>query len=316
AIIGAGPAGLSASYFLALKGHQVTVFDSLPAGGGMLRIGPPGYRLPLESIDKDVDHIASLGVKFKFNRTIGRDIMFSKLLQDYDAVFISTGTTLSRSTRVKNAEKCILALDFLKDNKIGTYRKVSRQVIIIGGGNVALDVAREVLRLQNMQYADTETITKTVSLEDWDEMPASKEEIKEAKEENVQFNPGWGPEEVVLDKNGKINGLLCKKVKTVFNKNGMFSPIFEDDKQMMLEGEMIIEAIGQAPDFSYIPDDMFKKLEFTQRKKIKVDENGRTSLAKVFAGGDIVNTNLDAVSAVADAKLASEGIHNYLIKIS
>ena len=312
AVIGAGPSGLSVAYFLRLKGHEVTVFDSLPGGGGMMRIGPPLYRLPIEAIDKDVNYIASLGVKFKFNTTIGKTLLFEEILSNFDAVFLGIGTTKSRSTRVKGSEKCIPALDFLRENKIGKKVKVGKEIIVIGGGNVAIDVAREALRLQYMQYPGEEVVTKTVSLEDWDIMPAKKEEIEEAKEEGVQFNPGWGPKEVLLDNEGNIKGLLCVKVKSVFDESGRFSPTFYEEKKKILKGNMIIEAIGQAPDFSFIPEELFKKLEFTERRKVKVDENGMTSIPGVFAGGDIVNTNLDAITAIADAKVACEGIDKFL----
>ncbi len=311
-VVGAGPAGLSVAYFLRLKGHKVTVFDELPGGGGTLRTGPPSYRLPLGSIDKDVEYIKSLGVEFKFNTRIGKDIEFKKLLKDYNAVFIGIGNTVSFSTGVKNSENCLLALDFLKNNKIGKHTKVGKEVIVIGGGNVAMDVAREALRLQNMQYPNEETLTKVVSLEDWDIMPATEEEIEEAKAEGIQFNPAWGPKEVLLDENGNVKGLLCKKVKSVFNTQGKFAPTFYEDKEKLLRGDMIIEAIGQRPDFSLMPKNMFDKLEFNERRKVKVDENGMTSIPKVFAGGDIVNLNLDAVTAIADAKIASEGIDNFL----
>lgn len=311
AVVGAGPGGLSAAYFLSLKGHKVTVFDSLPGGGGMMRIGPPPYRLPIEAIDKDVNYIKSLGVEFKFNTTVGKDILFEDIMKKYDAVYLGIGNTISLSTKVKNVEKCLLALNFLRENKIGKNVKVGKEIIVIGGGNVAIDVAREAFRLQHMQYPDQKVVTKTVSLEDWDIMPATEEEIEEAKAEEIQFNPGWGPKEVVLDEKGNTKGLQCMKVKSVFDENGRFSPTFYEDNEMFLEGDMIIEAIGQRPDFSFMPAEHFKKLEFTQRRKVKVDENGQTSIPKVFAGGDIVNLNLDAVTAIADAKIASEGIDKF-----
>jgi glutamate synthase (NADPH/NADH) small chain len=314
AIIGAGPSGLSLAYFLTLKGHKAVIYDALPGGGGTLRTGPPTYRLPIESIDKDVKYIESLGVEFHFNTTIGEDIPFKKLTKDYDAVFIGIGNTVSFSTRVKNSEKCLLALDFLKKNKIGKYAKIGKKVIVIGGGNVAMDVARESIRLQNMQHPDSETKTKTVSLEDWDIMPATQDEIEDAKAEGIEFNPAWGPKEVVLDKKGKVKGLLCKKVKSVFDKDGKFAPTFYEDEEKFLEGDMVIEAIGQRPDFSFLPKKLQDKLKYTKRRKVKVDENGMTSIPGVFAGGDIVNLNLDAVTAIADAKVASQGIDNYLSK--
>ncbi len=311
AVIGAGPGGLSVSYFLALKGHRVTVFDSLSGGGGMMRIGPPIYRLPIEAIDKDVNHIASLGVEFRFNTTIGKDILFENILKEYDAVYLGIGTTRSRSTKVKNADRCILALPFLKENKLGKGVKVGKEIIVIGGGNVAMDVAREALRLQQIQYPGEKTVTKTVSLEDWDIMPATEEEIEDAKAEGIEFNPGWGPKEVKLE-DGKIKGLLCMKVKSVFDEQGRFRPTFYEEKEMFLEGDMVIEAIGQGADFSFIPKELFEKLEFTERRKVKVDENGQTTIPKLFAGGDIVNLNLDAVTAIADAKIAAEGIDKLL----
>jgi len=312
AVIGAGPSGLSLAYFLALKGHKPVVFDSLPGGGGVLRIGPPLYRLPVEAIDKDVNFIASLGAEFHFNTTVGKDILFETLLKEYDAVYLSIGTTVSRSTRVKNSDKALKALPFLEKNKLGKGTRVGKEIIVIGGGNVAMDVARVAIRQQHIQYPDEEVVTKTVSLEDWDEMPATEEEIQEAKEEGIQFNPAWGPKEIVLDDKGRIKGLLCMKVKSVFDENGRFNPTFYENQEMFLQGDMIIEAIGQQADFSFIPKDIFDKLKFTPQRKIKVNKRGQTSLPKVFAGGDIVNTNLDAVTAIADAKIAAEGIDKLL----
>lgn len=312
AVIGAGPSGLAVAYFLILKGYTVVAFDALPGGGGMMRIGPPLYRLPIESIDKDVNNIAFLGVEFRFNTRVGKDVLFEDLLNHYQAVFLGIGTTVSLSTRVKNSEKCALALDFLKENKIGKGSKAGRDIIIIGGGNVAMDVARESIRRQHMEYPGDKVITKTVSLENWEEMPASEEEIEDAKAEGIEFNPAWGPKEVVLDEKGNVKGLRCMKVKSVFDEQGRFNPAFYEENQMLLEGDMIIEAIGQRPDFSFMPEKLFNKLEFTERRKVKIDENGMTSIPNVFAGGDIVNLNLDAVTAIADAKIASEGIDKFL----
>jgi glutamate synthase (NADPH/NADH) small chain len=312
AVIGAGPSGLSIAYFLTMKGHKVVVFDALPGGGGMMRIGPPLYRLPIESIDKDVNYIASLGVEFRFNTEVGKDIKFEDLLKNYQAVYLGIGTTVSLSTKVKNYEKCVLALNFLRDNKIGKGTKTGREIIVIGGGNVAMDVAREALRVQHLQYPGEKVVTKTVSLENWDDMPATEDEIEEAKEEGIQFNPAWGPKEVILDEKGNIKGLQCMKVKSVFDEQGRFAPAFYEEDQMFLKGDMVIEAIGQRPNFSFISEKLFKKLEFTERRKVKVDENGMTSISDVYAGGDIVNLNLDAVTAIADAKIASEGIDKSL----
>ncbi len=311
AVIGAGPSGLSLAYFLTLKGHKAVVFDSLSGGGGTLRTGPPAYRLPIPAIDKDVDHIASLGVEFRFNTTVGKDIAFEDILRDYDAVYIGIGTTVSRSTKVDNCDRALLALPFLEQNKIGQHAKVGREVIVIGGGNVAMDVAREALRLQHMQYPGEPVVTKAVSLEDWEEMPATEEEIEDAKAEGVQFNPAWGPKEVRIE-DGKVTGLLCKKVKSVFDEEGRFRPTFYEEDLMFLKGDMVIEAIGQGADFSFMPESLYENLGFTPRGKVEVDAGGMTTIPRVFAGGDIVNLNLDAVTGIADAKMAADGIDNLL----
>ncbi|MBD3370294.1 4Fe-4S dicluster domain-containing protein [Candidatus Fermentibacteria bacterium] len=312
AVIGAGPGGLSTAYFLRLLGHEVVVFDELSGGGGMLRVGPPRYRLPEEAIDKDVEYIASLGVDFRFQTRVGRDVEFEELRDEFDAVFLGIGLTVSRSTRVENADRCQLALPFLAKNKTEEKCEVPEEVIVIGGGNVAMDVAREALRLQHIRYPGKRTVTRTVSLEDWDEIPATEEEIEEAREEGVEFNPAWGPKRVVLDDQGNIKGLLCMKVNSVFDEEGRFAPTFHEDQEMFLEGRMIIEAIGQGADFSFLPKEVMERIEFTEARKVRVNENGMTTVPGIFAGGDIVNVNLDAVTAIADAKAASEGIDQWL----
>jgi glutamate synthase (NADPH/NADH) small chain len=310
AIIGAGPSGLTVAYFLRLKGHQVTVFDAFPGGGGMLRTGPPMYRLPLESIDKDVDYIESLSVEFKFNTEVGKDIQFKEIYNKFDAVYIGTGMCKGRFINLKKEEMAPQAINFLTDVKFGKEVKVGKNIIIIGGGNVAMDVARTCTRLQQVQYPKKKTSVNIVCLESWDIIPATEEEYTEAQEEGILFNVSWGPKEILF-KDEKIAGLECRAVKSVFDEHGRFAPTFHEEKTMTAEGDMIIEAVGQMSDFSYLPDHLRESLEF-DRGKVKVDENGCTSIPRVFAGGDIVNRNLDAVTAIADGKRAAEGIHKFL----
>lgn len=313
-IIGAGPSGLSLAYFLRLKGHNVKVFDSLPGGGGTMRTGPPQYRLPLDAIDKDVDYIKSLGVEFEFNTKVGEDVEYEEIYEEFDATYLAIGNTDPMSTGVENADKAYLAYDFLESNKLEeeVNLEVGEEVVVIGGGNVAMDSAREALRLQHIQHPDNGVTTKTVSLEDYEQLPATKEEIEEAEEEGIEFNPGWGPKKIELDDKGNPKGLTCTKVESVFDEEGNFNPSFQEDKEKFLEGDTIIEAIGQKPDFSFIPEEVFDSLEFTERKKVKVNDGGETSVPGLFAGGDIVNNNLDAVTAIADAKRAAEGIDRAL----
>ncbi len=305
AVIGAGPSGLALAYFLRLKGHNVTVYDALPRGGGMVGQGPPIYRLPLESIDKDVDYIKSTGVEFKFNTRIGKDIQFKQIHENFNAVYMAVGMSKGRYIKLKNEELAPQAIDFLKKVKFGEDVKVGKNAIVIGGGNVAMDVARTCVRLQRLQYPDEKTTVNIVCLESWDIIPATEEEYTEAKEEGVIFNVSWGPKEILV-KNGKITGLECKAVKSVINE-GRFAPIFYEDKILVIKGDMVIEAVGQTHDFSFLPKDLMDKLEFAG-PKVKVNENGETSIPRLFAGGDIVNRNLDAVTAIADAKIATEGI--------
>ncbi len=311
AVIGAGASGLAVASFLRLAGHAVTVFDSLPAAGGALRIGPPRYRLPAEALDRDTNYIASLGVEFRLNTTVGEDIQFEDILRDYDAVFIGIGTSVSASVPMDNTDRSMLALDFLAKAGTGTAPEVGREVIVIGGGNVAMDVARSCLRLQQMQYPNEKTTTRIVCLESWEEMPASEEEIEEALAEGIDINPGWGPDGIVVE-GDRVTGLHCKAVESVFDDEGRFSPTFNEENTMVLEGDMVIQAIGQRYDLSFIPEEQMARLEFTERRKVKVNENGMTSLEGVFAGGDIVNLNLDAVTAIADAKTAAAGIDRFL----
>ncbi len=310
AVVGAGPSGLTVAHFLRLRGHRVTIYDALAGGGGMLRIGPPQYRLPLESIDKDVDYIKSLGVDINFNCEVGKDIAFKNIYDKFDVVYISTGMCKGRYINLKNEEMVPQAIDFLAQVKYGKKTKVGKNIIIIGGGNVAMDVARTCVRLQQMQYPKEETSVNIVCLESWDIIPATEEEYTEAKEEGVLFNVSWGPKEILL-KNKKIIGLECKAVKSVFDEQGRFAPTFYEEKTKILEGDMIIEAVGQMFDFSYLPKGFRNKLKI-ENGKVQIDEDGQTSIKRVFAGGDIVNRNLDAVTAIADGKRAADGINRLL----
>ncbi len=176
-----------------------------------------------------------------------------------------------------------------------------------------MDVARTIVRLQQMKYNGEDTMVQTVSLEDWDIMPASKEEVEGALEEGVIFNPGWGPKQVIFDENNKIKGLEVVKVKSVFDENHRFHPTFFEDQVKVLEGDFIIEAVGQMYNFSFIPKEMFEQLKFTPRRRVWIDEYGETSIPGLFAGGDLVETSKgNAISAIANGHRAAIGIDRYL----
>ena len=307
AIIGAGPAGLSAAYYLALLGYEVKIFEALAGPGGMTRYGIPEYRLPYDQIDKDVEYIKSLGVEFQYKTKVGKDIKLEKLHKNFDAVFTGTGLHLGRSTRIDGYDhkKCYQAVDLLRDVTEGKSINVEKKIVVIGGGNVAMDIARTLARLQNQKYGKVQLIL--TSLESEDIMPADLEEIVESREENVIINPAWGPKNIKIE-NGKIKGLNVIKCLSVFDDEGRFNPKFDENNKVFFEADMIVEAIGQGMDVSYMKD-----VDLTERHKVKVNENYQSSIPWLFVGGDIV-AGPDAISAIADGHKAAKGIDKYLQK--
>jgi len=310
AIIGAGPAGLSAAYYLTLLGYNVKIFEALSGPGGMTRYGIPEYRLPYDQIDKDVDYIKSLGVEFQFNTRIGKDITLDKLHEDFDAVFAGTGLHLGRSTRIdgSNHEKCYHAVDLLRDVADGKSINVEKKIVVIGGGNVAMDIARTLARLQNQKYGKVQLIL--TSLESEDIMPADLEEIVESREEKIIIEPAWGPKKIKIE-DGKIKGLHVIKCLSVFDEEGRFNPKFDENKKEFFEADMVVEAIGQGMDLSYFSEEMQSRLEMTDRHKVKVDNNCQSSIPWLFVGGDIV-AGPDVINAIADGHRAARGIDNFL----
>ncbi len=315
AIIGGGPSGLSAAYHLSTMGHSVTIFEQKNRAGGALATGIPLYRLPIYELDKEIGNIESMGVEIKTNVKVGEDVKFEDLLKEFDAVYIGIGLSYGRSINLKGEEHpdVVQAIDFLRQVKVEGRRDITKHVIVIGGGNVAMDVARTVARLQEINYQSKDTTVETVSLEDWDIMPASQEEIDGALEEGVIFNPAWGPNQVIFNEDGSIKGLEVKKVKYVFDENHRFNPAFYEDQKKIIYGDYIIESVGQMYNFSFIPKELMEQLKFTPRRKVWVDEYGETSIPGVFAGGDIVETSKgDAISAIANGHRAAIGIDRFL----
>lgn len=315
AIIGAGPAGLSAAYYLSLMGYSTTIFESKALAGGVMRYGIPRYRLPDEALDKDIEVIESLGVEIKCLTTVGKDVTLEEIRDEYDAVFLGTGFSKGRSTGVKgvDSEGVIMAIPLLE--KIRDYLRqengkkppVTDSVIVIGGGNVAMDAARSIARIQKMERNHIDV--KVTSLESMEEMPADLEEILEGKEEGIKYFPSRGPKEVLL-KDGKICGLKTIACTRVFDDDGRFNPRFDESDLSTIEGTMIIEAIGQAPDYDFIPVEIKEEIQFI-RGRILVNEKGQTALPWLFAGGDIVN-GPDIIHGVADGHRAAIGIDEFL----
>ncbi|MEN6590644.1 MAG: FAD-dependent oxidoreductase [Thermotogaceae bacterium] len=320
AIVGSGPAGLSAGYFLASMGYDVDVYESMNRPGGVMRYGIPKYRLPDEALDKDIAFIEAVGVKILTGVAVGRDISFDELKSRYDAIFISTGLTLGRSTRVPGSDHpdVVQALPLLREIRDylrgeGPEPKITKRVVVIGGGNVAMDIARSLARLQKMKYGEV-NVTLTCLERTYEEMPADLEEIEEAIEEGIKINPGWGPKEVVFfPDEDKIKGLKCVKCVEVFDENKRFNPKYDESQVSYFDGDMIIEAIGQAPDYSYLPEEWKAKIQFVG-PRILTNNLRQTQIPWLFAGGDIVN-GPDIIHGIADGYWAARGIDEYLSNI-
>jgi glutamate synthase (NADPH/NADH) small chain len=297
AIIGAGPAGLTAAFDLVRKGHEVTVFEAREMAGGMPRYGIPEYRLPYDMMDRDIDVITSLGVKIQTNTRVGIDISMDQLQADYDAVVLAIGLHLGRSTRLPGSdhEQVRKAVELLRMITEGEQFKVPKQAVVIGGGNVAMDIARSLARLQKQQHGEV-NITVT-ALEELAQFLADPVEVKECGEEGIEIIDARGPQECIIEK-GKLTGLRTWKVRSIFDEQGRFAPAYDERDELIHAGEMVIEAIGQMSDVTLLGETLTESLEWN-RGRLKVDENGRTSAQWLWAAGDCVN-GPDVVHAVAD----------------
>lgn len=306
AIIGAGPAGLTAAYYLARLGYPVTVFESQPEPGGMMRYGIPAYRLPVDVLKLEIDYIISSGVDIKLNQTLGKDFTIQDLKnQGYKAIFISIGAQVAKRISVPgiNSDNIWWGMDFLRAVRQGKKIQMPEKVLVIGGGNVAIDVALTGRRLGVKEI-------QLVCLESPDEMPAHKWEIEQAREENIIINCCWGPSEFVKDTSGKVKAVKFIRCTSVFDNQRCFNPSFDSSVTEVKETDLVILAIGQSPD-----GDLLKQMGFSPKRGgvIKVDEETlKTEIEGVFAGGEVVHNPGSVVEAVADGQKAALMINKYL----
>ncbi|AIO18909.1 FAD-dependent pyridine nucleotide-disulfide oxidoreductase [Candidatus Izimaplasma bacterium HR1] len=322
AVVGSGPAGLGAAYYLKVMGYKVDVFEEKELTGGVMRYGIPAYRLPDSAIDKDINFIKSIGVNIQTNTRVGKDITMDQLEKDYDAVFLGTGFFKPRNLNIPGSENkgVIGAMDFLpqvREYERGNLKlediDVAKSVIVIGGGDVAFDVARSATRLQMLKYGKSNV--KLTSLENADMLPASADEVIEGAEEGVEFLCGNGPQEIMISKKGNVEGLRLWKCLCIIDKNGKFNPEFDSDCEMIIDGEQVYIAIGQSPDYDYIPKSFQDTIEIS-RGKIKANEQGQVEkLDWLFVGGDIFR-GPDLISGVADGHRSAQAIDEYLYKKS
>lgn len=314
AIIGAGSAGLSAAYYLRNLGYQVTIFEKLSAAGGMMRFGIPEYRLPYDQIDKDIQYILSLGVNIRYGIEIGKEMSLSTLESDFNAVFAATGLHDGRSTRIPgtNHAHVFQSIDLLRKITLNEPVMVAEKIVVIGGGNVAMDITRSLARLQRQKYGKVQLIA--TSLETEDIMPADKEEVVEAREEGATVNPGWGPKEIVIEAD-KIKGLRVVQCLSVFDESGRFNPSFDESNGNFFEADMVVESIGQGANLSYISPEYLEKLQKDHRGRILADTlTYQTSIPWLFMGGDIIE-GPDVIHGIANGHKAAKGIDQYLNSI-
>lgn len=333
AIVGAGVCGLTCAHDLALLGYTVEVFESAPVPGGMLFLGIPHFRLPREIIKMEVDNILSLGVALHTRVTVGRDIPFSELRSKFDAVLLATGLNKGRELSIPGAHLAGVynGIDFLVNVNLGYEIVLGKRVVVVGGGNVAIDVARSAVRLvqEAVDFGAADEEEKSlqpafdaarlamrsgaeqvymVSLESRAEMPAWKGEVEEAEQEGIEIDNGWGPKEIVGD-DGVAQGLKVRRCLSVFDEKGRFNPAFSDEEKI-IPCDSVILAIGQQADLSYIdPED---GVQVTPRGILKIDEDLRTTAPGVFAGGDVAFGPRILVEAVANGHRSARSIHLYL----
>lgn len=342
AVIGSGPSGIGCAHDLALMGYSVTIFEALDQPGGMLRYGIPEYRLPRGVINREIDLLNKLGVKILTRKPLTEEFNLQHLRKDgFEAIFISVGAMRGRDLKIPGIDKdgCIKAVDYLLNLNKGYRVDLGKRVVVIGGGLVALDTARSVVR---EFYTPMEEIEKTaeavigqpamdaargairggasevyvVSLEPNDDMPASKtiqgvEEINQAQEEGIKFLHSWGPKAVLG--NEKTNGIEMVACTRVFDETGRFNPQYDQNKTKTIDADSIIFAIGQQADFSFISQE--DKIEITPGGTIKINPvTLATTSPGIFAGGDAAFGPRIAIEAVANGKTAAQSIHEYLSK--
>jgi len=305
AIIGAGPAGLTAAFDLARMGADVTIYDRENAAGGAVRHYIPLYRLPDEAVDKDIEEIAEQGVKFEYGVELGKDITIEKLEQEGNqAILLAMGLPVSRGLNIPgvDGDGILNALPFLQAVKREGFKfEGSPNVIVIGGGNVAMDVARSAVRAGAGKV-------KLVCLECAEEMPAFEWEIEEAREEGVEINPSWGPKAVVRE-NGKVTGLELVECTCVFDPDGRFNPTMNEECKEVLSGDIIIFAIGQGGD----PEPVRGEIDIDERGRVAYNSRSMTTSRKgVFGCGEMMMGPGTAVQAMANGRQAAEAVAAYL----
>jgi NADPH-dependent glutamate synthase beta subunit-like oxidoreductase/CO/xanthine dehydrogenase FAD-binding subunit len=303
AVVGSGPSGLSAAYFLRKAGNRVTVYDGKPEAGGMLMYAIPAYRLPKGIVRRVIRALESMGVVFALNTKVGEDVLPEALERQYDSVCFATGAWKRPVVGVSGEELTVFGLDFLVEVHQWMEGKVGSEVLVTGGGNVAMDVAVTAKRL------GAEKVT-VACLEPRDRMPAGAEEIARAEAEGIAIMPSWGLGGV-LEENGAVKGMELKRCVSPWDSAGAFNPIYDETEKIVVRAENILMAVGQRADLSFLNERF--QIQLNRRGLIDVEkETGMTSRKGVFAGGDAATGPATVIGAVANGRIAADGINRYL----
>ena len=320
AIIGAGPAGLSAAHDLALLGFSPVVFETEPVPAGMLTVGVPAYRLPRDLIAREVAVIEALGVEIRCGVTVGRDISLARLRQAHAAVLIAVGAKASRSLGLpgERGPRVYGGVDLLRAVSLGSSIDIGREVVVLGGGNVAYDVARSVLR--QIAYDTARTAARLpgtgrvhlVSLETLEEMPADTVEIIEGDEEGIHRLNGWGPVEIERDPNGAVRGILLRRCVRAYDENRRFAPQFDDADRQRIACDTVLLAVGQATNLDFLADGG-QDIEQVRPGWPRIDPTTLATTAPgVFVAGDLAHGTRLLIDAVASGKAAARSIYRYV----
>jgi len=323
AVIGSGPAGLAAAHDLALMGFQPTVFEMEPVPAGMLYTGVPGYRLPSDLIRAEIAVIESLGVEIRCNTEIGKDISFDQLRREFAAVIIAVGAKRSRPLPIPGADAIGVhgGVDFLRDVALGKPVELGPRVAVVGGGNVAYDVARTVLRQEEYDVSRTAARLRgvrevhLVCLESLDEMPADTVEIIEGSEEGIDRHNSWGPREILLrEADGRkfVRGVRFVRCLSVYDENRRFAPKFDESVEFVLDCDAVLLSVGQSADLRFL-DGQSEGIEMRTPQQIVNDPaTGATSAPGVFVAGDIAYGPKLLIHAIASGKQAARSVFRYL----
>ena len=306
AIIGAGPAGMSCAFYLAEKGYKPTIFEKEHRPGGMLMNGIPSFRLEKDVVQAEIDILKEMGVEFKCGVEVGKDVTITQLReQGYKGFYVAIGAQGGRSIGIasEDAKGVESGISFIWDVNLGIEKKLNGRTVVIGGGNVAVDVARTASRV-----GATETLM--FCLEDREHMPADAEEVAEAEHEGIKVNNSWGPKEILVE-NDIVKGIVFKKCISVFDDEHRFAPKYDEANLMTVECEHILLSVGQ----SIVLGDLLAgtKIEFNGNGTVKADAlTYQTAEMDIFVGGDVYTGPKFAIDAIAAGKEAAISLHRWV----